>query len=202
MIYCKESVEKSDFLNEAYRDLKIEYPKFFKMDALSKLAFLAAEVLLKESILAKNAPNPNTAVILSNSASSIEVDTRFQASMRDFPSPSLFVYTLPNVMIGEICIRHQITGENMVLITESQNSKSLSDIIIAIDQEVEIQHYLIGYVDYTEEKQEALLAWIEKQEKFLTQKEQAEIYSFTINQDYSKKSCKFAHFFFIKLIII
>ena len=35
----------SDFSKKIYQNLEINYPKFFKMDNLSKLAFLSAEFL-------------------------------------------------------------------------------------------------------------------------------------------------------------
>ena len=41
------------FIKNAYKFLKTDYPKFFKMDNLSKLAFLAADVLLKSENLSE-----------------------------------------------------------------------------------------------------------------------------------------------------
>ena len=38
----------SDFTKDLYNQFKIDYPKFFKMDNLSKLAFLTSEILLKD----------------------------------------------------------------------------------------------------------------------------------------------------------
>ena len=35
------------FLKEVYKFAEIKYPKYFKMDALSKLGFVASEVLLQ-----------------------------------------------------------------------------------------------------------------------------------------------------------
>ena len=37
----------SDFSKKAYQNFEMNYPKFFKMDNLSKLAFLGAELLLE-----------------------------------------------------------------------------------------------------------------------------------------------------------
>ena len=46
------SVQRTDasWLNDIYRSLNISYPKFFKMDNLSKAGFLASELLLKNEI--------------------------------------------------------------------------------------------------------------------------------------------------------
>ena len=44
LIFDSEASEFSDFAKEAYKKFEINYPRFFKMDALSKLAFLASEL--------------------------------------------------------------------------------------------------------------------------------------------------------------
>ena len=46
-IFKIEPTTFADFSKQAYRNFDINYPKFFKMDSLSKLAFLGAELLLK-----------------------------------------------------------------------------------------------------------------------------------------------------------
>ncbi len=38
----------TDFAKQAYKHAQIDYAKFFKMDNLSKLSFLAADLLLKQ----------------------------------------------------------------------------------------------------------------------------------------------------------
>ena len=48
----KDNLAKTlqEFLKSAYKTLNINYPKFFKMDTLSKLAFLTADVILNSQI--------------------------------------------------------------------------------------------------------------------------------------------------------
>jgi len=106
-----------------YKNYGIKYPKFYKMDNLSKLGFLAAEILLKDTDILSKYKNEEIAVILSNESSSLDTDEKYQKTIDDrnnyFPAPSVFVYTLANIMIGEICIRHKIKGENAVFISET-----------------------------------------------------------------------------------
>ena len=113
-------------LNHIYRQLNVNYLKFFKMDNLSKLSILATECLLKGSELIEPEENGNMAVVLSNSSSSNVTDSNYQQTINDpanyFPSPSLFVYTLPNISIGEICIKYRIYGENVFLINQKFNA--------------------------------------------------------------------------------
>lgn len=107
------------FLTNVYRHWGMSYPKFFKMDVLSKLAFITAEKMLEKASISGN----DIALVLSNKSSSIISDIHHQKSIQNaesyFPSPAVFVYTLANIMLGELCIRHKITGENTVFIHEN-----------------------------------------------------------------------------------
>ncbi len=110
----------ADFIKSLFKREQLSYPKFYKMDALSKLGFLTAELLLKDRDL-KRYPAENVGIVLCNAAASLDTDMAHQETIRDrsayFPSPSVFVYTLPNIVTGEICIRHGIKGENLFLIS-------------------------------------------------------------------------------------
>lgn len=116
------SLSLTEFLSESYKSLGLSYPKFHKMDAQCKLGLLCLEYALKDSSFTINNDLSKTAIVLSNSASSIETDRVYQKSIDDktnyFPSPTIFVYTLPNITIGEIAIKHKITGENAFFVTE------------------------------------------------------------------------------------
>lgn len=104
-------------LVELYRRYVGDYPKFFKMDTLCRLGFIAAEILLKQSAISIQP----SAVILANRTASIKNDTDYLATISDgnyYPSPSLFVYTLPNIVTGEIAIRHHIQGETSFYILD------------------------------------------------------------------------------------
>lgn len=101
-------------LVELYRRYAGDYPKFFKMDTLSRLGFVAAEILLQKEKV--------EAVIFANRSASIKNDTDYLATIAEgnyYPSPSLFVYTLPNIVTGEIAIRHHIQGETAFYILEN-----------------------------------------------------------------------------------
>lgn len=109
-------------LVELYRRYAGDYPKFFKMDTLSRLGFMAAEILLQNEKV--------EAVIFANRSASIKNDTDYLATIAEgnyYPSPSLFVYTLPNIVTGEIAIRHHIQGETAFYILE--NPEQLEPIV-------------------------------------------------------------------------
>ena len=122
------SFKSSTEITDSYRSLQIDYPKFFKMDNLSKLGFLASEMLLKDDEN-RFVATENVAIIGFNCSSSLDIDTQYQATIQCndnyFPSPSLFVYTLPNIVTGEIAIRNNFLGEISFYICREFDAKQI-----------------------------------------------------------------------------
>jgi hypothetical protein len=120
-----------EFSEALYRDLNPAYPKFYKMDTLSRLGFLTAELLLSGKNMAAKHRSDRIAIVLANSSSSLDTDRKHQKSISSegdyFPSPSVFVYTLPNVVMGELCIRHGIHGEGCFFVMERFNPGFISE---------------------------------------------------------------------------
>ena len=138
-----------------YKEHIGDYPKYYKMDGLSRLGFVASELLLHGD--GKNAPNhqeKRTAVILFNRSSSIDADRKYQASIADddfFPSPSVFVYTLPNIVTGEIAIRHQWREETSFYILSERNDALMQQIAQASLAANGAEQVLTGWIDYEDE---------------------------------------------------
>ena len=133
-------------LVELYRRYAGEYPKFFKMDTLSRLGFIAAEILLKHSEVSCQP----SAVILANRSASIKNDTDYLATISDgnyYPSPALFVYTLPNIVTGEIAIRHHIQGETSFYILDTP--EQLEQILLSTFN-FQLSPILAGWCECTE----------------------------------------------------
>lgn len=149
----------ASFMKSAYSHFEIDYPKFFKMDRLSKLAFMATDVLLGHPNSSKE--NRNMAVVLSNRASSLDTDRKYQQSISDkdnfYPSPAVFVYTLPNICIGEISIRHKLRSENSFFIFDAFNPGFLKDYSENLLQTDKADEALCGWVDVDENGYEAFL---------------------------------------------
>jgi hypothetical protein len=153
----------ADFSKKAYQDLEISYPKFFKMDNLSKLAFLGAELLLKsESESVEN----NTALIFANKSSSLDTDVKYQNSIADqenyYPSPAVFVYTLPNICLGEISIRHQLKSENSFFIFAEYNPVFMEKYSNMLLETQKSDKVLCGWVEYYNEDYKAFLYLVDK----------------------------------------
>lgn len=120
-----ESKNLKSFLKSSYTFLDLKYGKFFKMDSLSKLTFIASEIVLKNTKIKEE--TDQIALVFSNNASSLETDRKHQKSITNlddyFPSPAIFVYTLPNIGIGEVSIRHQLKSENAFFVFNEYNAE-------------------------------------------------------------------------------
>ncbi len=103
------------FIREAYKKFAEPNMKFYKMDQMCKLGYMAAELLFNASPVTNGR---KVAVVLSNSNSSFESDMKHTELIggEATASPAIFVYTLPNIVAGEICIRHKIKGENTFML--------------------------------------------------------------------------------------
>ncbi|MBC3757200.1 3-oxoacyl-ACP synthase [Hyunsoonleella sp. SJ7] len=153
-VLCEhENLPFSDFIKTVYRSQEAKYPKFFKMDNLSKLAFLAADILLNHGNDSER--GENIAIVFSNKASSLDTDRKHQESIQDkdnyFPSPAVFVYTLPNICIGEISIRHKLYSENSFFIFDAFNAEHLSVYSNTLLSQKKADEVLCGWVEFDNE---------------------------------------------------
>ena len=115
----------SDEMVDLYRKEVGDYPKFFKMDPLSRLGFVASEMLLKKC------PKADYGVLIFNQSSSMADDMAFQETIQDdanwFPSPALFVYTLPNIVTGEIAIRNHFLTETNFMVLDAPRTDIMAE---------------------------------------------------------------------------
>lgn len=165
LVFYQENILKfADFVKTVFKQEQIAYPKFYKMDAVSKLGFLAGELVMKEIKPGRYRPE-EMGVVLSNSSSSLDTDIAHNETIKNrsgyFPSPSVFVYTLPNIVIGEICIRNNIKGENVFLISESFNSKLLCDYVGELFNNERVKACLCGWVEVLGNKCNAIVMMVE-----------------------------------------
>ena len=169
MIKIKQHIElkfsDSSEITEFYRSLQVDYPKFFKMDNLSKLGFVASEMLLKD---AENRfePREDIAVICFNRSSSLETDTQYEATIARndnyFPSPSLFVYTLPNIVMGEIAIRNKFFGETSFYILENYDFEKIMQIVENTFSDKTINEALVAWIECFENIFEVKMFLVER----------------------------------------
>lgn len=151
----------TSFLMECYKQLELNYPKFHKMDGLCKLGLVATEAALQNSGFFQRHALSSIGIILSNTVSSLETDRVHQQSISDssnyLPSPSTFVYTLPNIVIGEIAIKHKITGENAFFVSSEFNARLLASQNLILLKQNHISAVISGWIDNDKGQLDALI---------------------------------------------
>lgn len=149
IVFSESQPEFSTFSNSVFKELRLDYPKFHKMDNLSKLGFLAAENLLADSPLISQYDAERIGIIMANANSSTDTDLRYNTQVKQqLVSPALFVYTLPNIAIGEICIRHGIKGENTLFVSGKYDIAPQVSYITSLFEDNLVDACLGGWIDF------------------------------------------------------
>lgn len=149
----QEGAGHHSLLTSLYKQMIGNYPKFYKMDGLSRLGFVASEILLNAE---KGETDKERAIIFFNHSSSIASDRNYKESINDkdnyFPSPSIFVYTLPNIVTGEIAIRNHFHGETSFFILPNKDERMMEEILQASCRDAQSKSFLTGWIDYEDER--------------------------------------------------
>ena len=147
VIFNSSETDFAPFIREAYKNLGDNNMKFYKMDDLCKLGYVAAGYLLKET----DYQPEEIGIILANASSSLDTDCKHQTLISKegdkAASPAVFVYTLPNVVLGEICIRHKIKGENTFFVCPHYEPDSLEDYARIVMAKGKLRTCIIGWCE-------------------------------------------------------
>lgn len=162
-IFENKEPDLPGFLIAAYHYFQFQYPKFYKMDNLSKLGWLATELLLKNSFPAGKYQPEAIGVVLANASSSLDTDIKYYETAKDIASPALFVYTLPNIVIGEICIRHNFKGENAFFIFEEFDAGFIEKYVSNLINNNILQACICGWVELLDDQYKSVLFLVEKE---------------------------------------
>ncbi|MDR2222708.1 MAG: 3-oxoacyl-ACP synthase [Flavobacteriaceae bacterium] len=169
VVFEAEKGKFTAFAKAYYKSNAIDYPKFFKMDALSKLAIIGAECLLEKEECDK--PTQDIALLFSNASSSLDTDSKHSNSIKQedsfYPSPAVFVYTLANICMAEVSIKHKLQSEQVFFVsprfdidlmfeqaTYLLNTKRAKKVMCAWVEYIEGTYQLFAYIveAYTEDK--------------------------------------------------
>lgn len=162
-LFENKETDLPGFLLSVYQHFRLSYPKFYKMDNLSKLGWLASEILLNDTFKKENYQSEQVGLILANANSSLDNDIKYFESTKDIASPSLFVYTLPNIVIGEICIRNNFKGEHAFYIQNNFDADfTEKQVNYLLDNDI-LQACICGWVDVLEQEYKAVLFLVEKE---------------------------------------
>lgn len=119
----QNNIPFSEYIRAEYKALAEANMKFFKMDNLSKLAYVASCRLFERVDLGY--PSSRVGVVVANASSSLDTDIAHQQivdkKLPEGSSPAIFVYTLANIMAAEIAIKHKLQGELSFFICEAKD---------------------------------------------------------------------------------
>ena len=163
LIFHSEEPDFGIFIRDTYKKSGGNNMKFYKMDDLCKLGYTAVEYLLKE----KNFQPEEIGILLVNAAASLNTDIRHQMIINQegdhAASPTVFVYTLPNVVAGEICIRHKIQGENTFFIEKEFDADKLEEYARIVMKKGNLKACITGWCNLLMEEYKADFKLIEVQ---------------------------------------
>ena len=119
----------SEFIRAEYKSTGDVNMKFYKMDNLCKLGYIAALKILNGFRF--DCKTTEIALILCNKSASLDSDKKHQNIIDTLPteevSPAIFVYTLANIVAGEIAIKHKIQGETTFFINSNYDEHFILD---------------------------------------------------------------------------
>jgi 3-oxoacyl-(acyl-carrier-protein) synthase len=91
--------------------------RFLRMDLMCRLGFMAVELLAVNFDAMPDVRRDRLGVCAESFTGALDTDIRFAQT----PRPSIFAYTLPSTVIGEICIRFRLKGPVLSLISPDTN---------------------------------------------------------------------------------
>ena len=147
-VYSSEFDGFQDFIRSAFKTVCAPNMKFYKMDSLSKLGYVASEILLDGIEYGEE----DCGLILSGVYGSLDTDIRHQQIIDTetdaSASPAVFVYMLPNVVEGEISIRHHIKGENTWFWSDDRTLSDVREYAALSMSAQDMKYCIVGHIDF------------------------------------------------------
>lgn len=105
-------------------------------------------------------------IVLFNMTSTAIVDKEFLETISDnnayYPSPSIFVYTLPNIVTGEVAMRYGWQMETSFYVLRERNEQMIHEIVNATAQAHPGERILYGWMDRPEKNKIELELYIKE----------------------------------------
>lgn len=152
------------YIRERYQALNRPDRKFFKMDDQSKLGYIGSVLLANRADFKEMNYNPEeVALIVANRSSSLDTDKRHWeivcAGLPEGASPAVFVYTLPNIVAGEMAIANKWKGESTFFIEEEPDGYSLTYAKSLLKREP-VKAVIYVWCDYLDGKGDMIIKWL------------------------------------------
>lgn len=148
VVFSDKSADFGTFIREAFKSRGENNMKFYKMDDLCKLGYVAAAWLLDGTEFGEE----ECGMVLSGKYGCLDTDMKHQQIIDKegdaASSPAVFVYTLPNVVAGEISIRHHIKGENTWFWSDDRTMSDLKHYASLMAGASDLRYCIIGHLDF------------------------------------------------------
>ena len=136
------------FSREAFKFREEANMKFYKMDDLCKLGYLASAWLLDGIEYGEE----ECGIVMSGKYGCLDTDIRHQQIIDSegdsSASPAVFVYTLPNVVAAEISIRHHIKGENIWFWSEDKTMSDIKKYASIMTASRDLKYCIAAHIDF------------------------------------------------------
>lgn len=148
VVFSDKSADFGTFIREAFKSRGENNMKFYKMDDLCKLGYVAAAWLLDGIEFREE----ECGMVLSGKYGCLDTDMKHQQIIDKegdaASSPAVFVYTLPNVVAGEISIRHHIKGENTWFWSDDRTMSDLKHYASLMAGASDLRYCILGHLDF------------------------------------------------------
>lgn len=148
VVFSDKSADFGTFIREAFKSRGENNMKFYKMDDLCKLGYVAVAWLLDGIEFGEE----ECGMVLSGKYGCLDTDMKHQQIIDKegdaASSPAVFVYTLPNVVAGEISIRHHIKGENAWFWSDDRTMSDLKHYASLMAGASDLRYCIIGHLDF------------------------------------------------------
>ncbi|MBQ0006535.1 MAG: hypothetical protein KBS57_03925, partial [Alistipes sp.] len=136
-------------LVEIYKKSIADNSRFYKMDLFSRLVYVTTALLIKDKL--PQHASEEVSMTVFNKTSSILADRQHLASFRNsdafYPSPSVFINTLPNVVMGELALQYGIKGETSFIILPRRDDSLIRDITDSVIADSPARYFITGWAD-------------------------------------------------------
>lgn len=163
VVFVDENADYHAFIRDAFKAGGGQNMKFYKMDDFCKLAYVAADRLLEGIDFGEE----ECGMVLSGRYGCLDTDMKHQQIIDSEgdagASPTVFVYTLPNVAAGEVSIRHHIKGENTWFWSDDRQMSDIRQYAGMMMAAQDLKYCMAGYFDCIAGKYEAVFKLLERQ---------------------------------------
>lgn len=136
-------------VSEIFKKTLADGSRFFKMDLYSRLAYVATSLLAKDSL--EGCAPEDVALVIFTQNGSVLADRKHLSTFANpdefFPSPAVFINTLPNVVLGEIAVKNNIKGETTLVLLPARDEAAMNRILDATLAATRPAAMICGWVD-------------------------------------------------------